>query len=1058
MRSCVRFSFLALLVGVIVAVAAPGAQAAVGIEKFVATNCKAAFPECAEEAGPTTAFGPTKIPKEPSKEEAEVQGFTQAGGHVPFGVTDFKLTTVVTGAPLPSTEAPTGIVKHIRTDVAPGLATSPAAVPQCSGTQFGETEAVPGSGFFPAPTCPAVGPTSTVVGSQEATVYAGAEAGDVPLSGTVYNLVQKEGLASEFGVALSIPQPLSAGALKAGFKKAEEEGAVPGVGGFPTLGQQTTLEAGEYFAHTLIEGSVEWGQETKGTNQGDYHDYFEINVSTALPLIRSRLSFFGTNGNGAFITNATSCPGHNTTRLATTGTDETTVTRNFTTPIGLSGCGAVPFEPSLALTPGTSAFDQPDEITTQVGIPRHTGAAEVDAAQLKTASVTLPEGMTLNPSAAAGLAACSPAQARIHSAEKGVGCPAASKIGTVELIVPTLPEKEPNGEVPLKGNIYLGGPETGPITGPPYNIYLDAESTRYGVSVRIKGQTIPNEATGRVTTVFDENPEQPFTKVSMHFDRANLTAIANPLSCGAATTSGSFVPFTTPEGATKSAFTAFTPTGCPNPIPFALTQSATNQTTTAGGHTNYTFNLGRADGQQYLSQVKTTLPEGLVGAIPTVTQCTEAQATSNTCPATSQIGTAAAISGSGPTPFTFDKGIVYLTGPYQGAPYGLSIVIPAVAGPFNLGPVTTRAKIDVDPTTARVTTTANVPTIVKGIPTRLRGISVSVNKQGFLFNPTNCRAEATDSTLTGFTPGVAGSVTQNISSPFQLTSCNLLKFKPAFKASTNGKTSKANGASLTTTVTPVAGQANIRSVKVQLPKALPSRLTTLQKACTEKTFAADPFKCPSGSFVGGATVITPTLPGKMTGPAILVSHGGAAFPDLDLVVQSNGVRVILVGNTDIKKGITTTTFASTPDVPVTGVTVNLPIGSHSALAANGNLCTTKLVMPTTITGQNGTVVKQNTAVSVANCGVRIAGHKVVGNTAFLTVQTFGAGRISGKGNGLATKFRKLAKAQKRATLKVPLSRRGSRRHRPFKVRVRVGFVPKTKGAKSSSSFVTVSFR
>jgi hypothetical protein len=325
-----------------------------------------------------------------------------------------------------------------------------------------------------------------------------------------------------------------------------------------------------------------------------------------------------------------------------------------------------------------------------------------------------------------------------------------------------------------------------------------------------------------------------------------------------------------------------------------------------------------------------------------------------------------------------------------------------------------------------------------------------------LYNPTSCTPLTTNSTLIGFTPGTTDTVSSTLSTPFQLGNCNALKFKPGFKASTSGKTSKANGASLTTTVTPAAGQANIKSVTVQLPKALPSRLTTLQKACTEAQFAVNPMKCPSGSFVGGATVVTPTLPGKMTGPAILVSHGGAAFPDLDLVVQSNGVRIVLVGNTDIKKGITTTTFASTPDVPVTGVTVNLPTGSHSALAANGNLCANKLVMPTTITGQNGLVVKQNTQIAVSNCGVRIAGHKIVGRTAYITVQTYGAGRISGKGKSLATSFRRFKKAQKKATLKVSLSRGGRGRHRPFKTKLRVGFVPKH--GKSSVSFVTLSFR
>jgi hypothetical protein len=195
----------------------------------------------------------------------------------------------------------------------------------------------------------------------------------------------------------------------------------------------------------------------------------------------------------------------------------------------------------------------------------------------------------------------------------------------------------------------------------------------------------------------------------------------------------------------------------------------------------------------------------------------------------------------------------------------------------------------------------------------------------------------------------------------------------------------------------------------------------------------------------------------MTGPAYFVSHGGAAFPDLDLVLEANGVRVIVTGNTDIKKGITTTSFLTTPDVPVSSVTVNLPIGPHSALAANRALCGTSLVMPTTITGQNGKTVKQNTKIAVAGCGVQIVGHKVVGNTAFLTVQTFSAGRISGSGANLATVYRTLGAAARTATLKVPLTRAGQGRRRPLHTRVRVGFVPKQRGAGSSAAFVNVTF-
>jgi hypothetical protein len=192
----------------------------------------------------------------------------------------------------------------------------------------------------------------------------------------------------------------------------------------------------------------------------------------------------------------------------------------------------------------------------------------------------------------------------------------------------------------------------------------------------------------------------------------------------------------------------------------------------------------------------------------------------------------------------------------------------------------------------------------------------------------------------------------------------------------------------------------------------------------------------------------------MKGPAVLVSHGGAAFPDLDLVLEADGIRVILVGNTDIKNGITKTNFASTPDVPVSSVTVNLPVGPHSALGAIADLCAIPLVMPTTITGQNGAVIKQNTKINVSGCGVRIVGHKVIGNTLYLTVRTFAAGRISGSGAHLVSVSRSLNSAANATTLKIPL-RRGT--HRPVTTRVRVGFVPKHRGA-TSVAFLTVRFR
>jgi hypothetical protein len=1064
MRSNARIALLAPLVGVLlalVAISAPAAQAAVpfGIEQIFAANCNVStcgeFPE----------YGGTPL------KNSEL--FTQAAGHPHAGITAFKVNTEGTFPnEVPAGIATGGIVKHVRTDVGVGVATSPEAVGKCTMEQFGEKEAVPNTGFYPASSCVESGSEDSVIGVNKVVVWAGPEpspaGGDVPIEGTTYNLVQPQGRASDFGVALKLPIPLTGLALKKGFEEAEAKGAKPGVGGFPSLTDQGIAEAQQYYGHTLIEGGVEWGAEAAGTDKADYHDYYEINISTALPLISSRLILegtTGTTGKGGFITNPSSCTGigpQTTTTITLTPTVGAPAKEVYKGPLGTEGCKGEsgllipPFEPGFKLTPETTQSDKPDGITTELTVPHTTGPKEneVDSSQLNTATVTLPEGMTLNPSAAGEVKeACTPAQARIHSSTFGVACPGASKIGTVTLNVPTLPEGS------LQGNVYLGGPEGGgPITAPPYTVYLNAESTRYGVDVRLQGSVTPNETTGRLTATFEKNPEQPFSDAILKFNGGELAPIANPLTCGTASSAASLTPYTG-QPAFAPSILPFTVDSngsegaCSSALPFALSQSAVDQSPGyAGAKTSFTLNLGRNEGQQYLSQIKTVMPEGLVGLLPTVTQCPEPQAngTGGECPSTSQIGTVNVAAGSGHA-YGF-KGNIYLTGPYGTAPFGLSIVVPAIAGPFNLGNVVTRGTINVEPYTARVVATANVPTIYKGIPLRLRGISVEINKQGFLQNPTNCGALATETTLTS-TLGA----TQSMSIPFQVNNCGALAFKPSFGSAAGAKTSKANGASLETTLNLPAGGANVKSVLVQLPKQLPSRLTTLQKACSEAVFNANPYNCPSGSFVGGVRANTPTLSAKLKGPAILVSHGGAAFPDLDLLLEGEGIRVILVGTTNIKNGITTTNFASPPDVPVSSITVNLPIGGHSALTANGNLCANKLLMPTTIVGQNGTTFKQSTTIKVKNCPVRIVGKKVIGNTAYITVQTYAAGRISGSGSNLATTYRKLSKAEKTATLEVSLSRAGQRRGRPLKVKLRVGFVPKTKSVGNSASTTTVTF-
>jgi hypothetical protein len=724
-------------------------------------------------------------------------------------------------------------------------------------------------------------------------------------------------------------------------------------------------------------------------------------------------------------------------------------------PVGIDHCADVPFEPLTAVVPQNSGYDQPDGATTEVIVPQHEGATEINTADIQEATATLPEGLTLNPATATGLKACTPAQVHFESKAKAE-CPAESRLGTVT-IETDLPAKS------LTGGVYLGAPSGVPIKAPPYTLYIVAESP-YDVMVKIEGTVHPDPSTGRLTVTVDNAsrrfnlPQLPFSKAILELNQGPRAPLANPLGCGSVFTQSLFNAYSG-EGIVKQATPTFpfATTGCPASIPFAVTQATSESTNKAGAFTSFNFTLHRGDGNQNLGRVQATLPAGLVGLIPSVTLCNEPQAAAGSCGAASQIGTATASAGVGSEPSTF-SGPVYLTGPTEGQPYGLSIPIEAAAGPFDLGRVTTRVAIGVDPHSGRVIATSNLPRIVGGVPLHLQGLTVSVTKPSFLFNPTYCGPLSTNSLL-----GAIQGATAAPATPFAVTACTSLPFKPAFAASSPTAPSRAKGASLVVSYTQPNHQANIKSVAATLPKELPSRLTTLHNACTEGVFAggSNYKSCPAGSKVGSATVATPVLPEKLTGPAYLVSHGGAAFPDLDLILEGDhGVKVILEGNTQIKNGITTSTFASVPDVPVSSFELNLPTGPNSALGSFGSLCAKPLYMPTTITAQSGAVIKQRLHLSIGSCKIKLLSHKVRKHKLVLRVQVFTAGRLSVKSPGLHTTLRKVS-GPGIVTLKVPLSIKG--RHtlaagRPLLVKVRVGFNPRHKDEFHSAAFTKATFR
>ncbi len=650
--------------------------------------------------------------------------------------------------------------------------------------------------------------------------------------------------------------------------------------------------------------------------------------------------------------------------------------------IALTGCDQLPFTPSILVTPDTNAASTPTGLTVSAHIPQDasTNPEGLAEAALKDTTVALPEGVQINPSSADGLEACSMSQVGYIGTENGIPqftpdaatCPDASKVGTVDEI------RSPLLANPLTGSIYLATQNSNPF-GSLIALYLVAEDPVSGVRAKIAGNVTLDPVTGRLTGTFNGAPQVPVEDIKLHFFGGSRAPLATPAFCGTYTTAASFTPWSgnAPVDSSSSfpIVSGLAGGPCLGGLGFAPSVTAGSTNIQAGGFTPFTTTLGRQDNEQTLSGVQLRLPPGLLGSLASVKQCPEPQAALGTCGPDSLIGHTTVSAGLGTDPFTVPTGQVFITGPYHGSPFGLSIAVPAKAGPFDIGSgpcdcVVVRARLDVDPHTAQAIVEADpLPTILQGIPLQVKHVNVTVDRPGFMFNPTSCEHLNTTGTISG---GSGGSYPASV--PFQVTNCASLAFKPTFKVSTQAKTSKKQGASLDVKVTSGRGQANLAKVAVSLPKQLPSRLTTIQQACPQATFNANPASCPGGSNIGTATATTPILSSVVSGPAYLVSHGGAAFPDLVVILQGEGVTLDLVGSIDIKHGVTSSTFASIPDAPIDTFELKLPEGPHSGLTAvlpakaKGNLCGTSLTMPTTLTGQNGAQIKQSTKIAVTGCG------------------------------------------------------------------------------------------
>ena len=912
-------------------------------------------------SGGGTSFGVADYEVYPANEDGLPD--TQAGSH-PFQLTaTLMLNTVIESGynyfdqEFVPEAAPVALMKDLHFELPPGLIGNPTPLPQCTEKQF--TTAGEFANECPADT--AVG-VATVVTTNLIQPFALPQVLTVP----VFNLVPSVGEPARFGFTPGIPVVLDTSVRTGG-----DYGVVVSISNTTQVvafvGSQVTFWGvpGDPRHDSSRGWACLWGSEGEvGSNgpacnpEGDEHPVpFLVLPTACTDLLQSTVH-----------ADSWVAPG-------TLASREYTFADLMGEPYGLDGCNRLGFEPVISATPDGQAGSAPTGLTTTIHVPQTAGLSPSGDAQaaVKDTTVTLPEGVALNPSAADGLSSCGESEVGLEDALEAT-CPEFSKVGTVEIRTPLLPH-------PLVGAAYLATQDSNPF-GALIALYIVARDPLSGVLVKLAGQVTPNPVTGQLVTTFKETPEVPFEDFSLHFFGGSRAPLSTPPLCGAYTTTASFVPWSgnAPVESSSTFDIASGPnnTPCANPRPFQPGFEAGTTSVQAGGYSPLTLTMDRPDADQPLGKLSVVFPPGVSAGLEGVKLCEEPQAAEGKCPAESQIGQVTASAGLGGNPFPVETGKAYITGRYEGDPFGVEIVVPAIAGPFNLGTEIVRAKVDVDPTDAHLTVVSDpFPTILDGIPLELQHVNVTVNRPGFVFNPTSCEPMK----LTGELESSEGAKA-DVSTPFQVTNCAALAFKPEFKVSTGAHTSRVDGATLHVDLTlpnaPRGTQANVAKVKVSLPKQLPSPLKTLQKACTEKVFAENPSSCPVASRVGEAHVSTPVLEGGLSGPAYFVSHGGAKYPELIMVLTGeDGVTVQVHGETFIsKKGITSATFNTVPDVPFSGFELTLPQREDPAVTANGNLCKGTLLMPTEFVGQNGVRITQSTKIAVSGCSkVKRASHK-----------------------------------------------------------------------------------
>ncbi len=900
--------------------------------------------------------------------------YTQAGGDPATASVTFQLNRTVDDGLV---EPDGGGLRDARVVLPPGLVGNPTAVPACSSALRipSNTQAFALEGFEPNAFCG----INTIVGTADIAVVMPTGAVE-RFVGPVFNLEPPPGVPAQFGFSFFDQKAI----LDASVRSDGDYGI--------TVTTRNANQAKGVVASTVTL----WGVPADHSN--DSRRCMALSGATTqsvpegdpLPVCDPFAGFFGrpwlapsaaNMAPVAFLTNPTACtpPGvglETTLRVDSWNPASAPDQASFIShlppglpappedwgaPQGPDGCDKVPFDPSFEARADAKKADSPTGLSVALSIPPGGLSNPVGLSQghLKRATVTLPDGWSVSPSSADGLVGCSDAQSSVGTL-MGAQCPEASKIGTVEATTPLLKEK-------LEGGVYIGTQESDdPLSGQMFRLFLALNSEERGVRVKLPGQVRIDPTTGKVETTFDNNPQVPVSQISLRLKTGPRAPLATPLDCGTKTATATLESW---SGAVVSRTSDLT-VDCPGASPLAPAFRAGVTVPFAGRHTSFGLRVERPDGQQIMNGVVLRMPTGLLATLKGVPRCPDAAAGAGTCPERSRIGTATVGAGPGTNPF-FLQGGIYLTGRYKNGPFGLAVAVRAKAGPFDLGTVVVRQQLLVDPVDAHVTVVSDpLPTILKGVPIRLRSLNVDVDRKDFILNPTSC----TQKTIRAAFGAPDGSLF-GASSPFGASNCAALPLKPKLKLALTGKRQTSDGKhpGVKAVVSQRRGDANLKRVQVRLPLSLALDPDNAQALCEFKDGTKPDPVCPKGSVVGRAVARTPLLDQPLSGPVYFVknvridSRTGRSIRTLPMLViplrGENGIRLNLKGTSNVSKAHLVNTFAAIPDAPVSRFDLTLNGGRNGILAINGNLCRKQQIANIQIDGQNNKRADRNATIT-----------------------------------------------------------------------------------------------